>query len=273
MANGKIWLNGGFVEGVRARLDVADRGFTLGDGLFETFAVRAGRVLRVHAHLARLRRGADALRIPVPYDDATLRHALSDTIRMNNVRDGALRLTLSRGPSARGLAPPEKPSPTILIVAQAGLPPETPVRAIVARTARRDEGSALSRLKSLSYLEEVLARMEALDAGADEALLLNTQGRIADGAAATLFVVQKGELLTPAIAEGALPGIVRAAAIRDLDAIERALASEDVQAADEAVLANSLGARALVALDGRAIGSGKEGAWGAKLRALAHADE
>ncbi|MSO85335.1 MAG: 2-keto-4-methylthiobutyrate aminotransferase [Rhodospirillales bacterium] len=268
-----MWLNGGFVEGARARLDVSDRGFTLGDGLFETLAVRSGRVLRVRAHLARLRQGAGALRIPVPCDDATLGRALSDTIRMNNIRDGALRLTLSRGPGARGLAPPEKPSPTLVIAAHAGLPPETPARAIVARNARRDEGSALCRLKSLSYLEEVLARMEALDAGADEALLLNTQGRIADGTASTLFVVLGSSLLTPGIEEGALPGIVRAAAIRDLGAIPRALAPADVQAADEAVLTNSLGARALVALDGRPIGSGREEAWCAKLRAIAHADE
>ncbi|MEK7246235.1 MAG: aminotransferase class IV, partial [Pseudomonadota bacterium] len=207
------------------------------------------------------------------YDDATLGRALSDTARMNGVGDGVLRLTLSRGAGARGLAPPENPSPTVVIAAEAGLPPETPARAIVARTARRDQGSALSRLKTLSYLEGVLARMEARDAGADEALLLNTHGRIADGAASTLFVFLGDRLLTPAAAEGALPGIVRAAAIRALGAVERALAPEDVRAADEAMLANSLGVRALVALDGRPIGSGEEGAWCAKLRAIAHADE
>ncbi|OHC83329.1 MAG: 2-keto-4-methylthiobutyrate aminotransferase [Rhodospirillales bacterium RIFCSPLOWO2_12_FULL_67_15] len=271
--SGKFWLNGRFVEGAQARLDVADRGFTLGDGLFETLAVRNGKTLRVKAHLARLGAGARALCIPVPYDDAALGRALSDTTRMNGVRDGVLRLTLSRGSGARGLAPPEKPSPTVVIAAEAGLPPETPARAIVARTARRDEGSALSRLKSLSYLEEVLARMEARDAGADEALLLNTQGRIADGAASTLFVHLGDWLLTPTIEDGALPGIVRAAAIRELGAVPRALAPEDVHRADEAVLVNSLGVRALVALDGRPIGSGKEGIWCAKLREIAHADE
>jgi branched-chain amino acid aminotransferase len=271
--SGKIWLNGRFVEGPHARLDVADRGFTLGDGLFETLAVRNGKSLRVPAHLARLSAGARALRLALPYDAAALGRALSDTVRMNNIREGALRLTLSRGPGARGLAPPEKPSPTVVIAAHSGLPPETPARAIVARSARRDEGSALARLKSLSYLGEVLARIEALDAGADEALLLNTQGRIADGAASTLFVYLGNWLLTPALEEGALPGIVRAAAIRELGAVERGLAPADVLQADEAVLANSLGVRALVALDGRPIGLGREGAWCAKLRELAHADE
>lgn len=273
MTNGKIWLNGRFVEGAAARLDVADRGFTLGDGLFETLAVRNGKTLRIKAHLARLSAGARALRIPLPHDEIALGQALIDTPRMSGVRDGVLRLTLSRGAAGRGLAPPEKTSPTVVIAAHAGLPPETPVRAIVARTARRDERSALSRLKSLSYLEEVLARIEALDAGADEALLLNTQGRIADGAASTLFIIRGNGLLTPATSEGALPGIVRAAAIRELGALERALAPEDVHAAAEAVLANSLGVHALVALDGRPIGSGKEGAFAAKLRAIAHADE
>lgn len=271
--NGKIWLNGRFVEGAKARLDVADRGFTLGDGLFETLAVRHGKALRVRAHLARLGAGARVLRLPVPYDDAALGRALTDTVRMNNIRDGALRLTLSRGAGARGLAPPDNPSPTVVITAEAGLPPETPARAVVAKDSRRDEGSALSRLKSLNYLEGVLARMEARAAGADEALLLNTHGRIADGAASTLFVFLGDWLLTPALEEGALPGIVRAAALRELGAVERALAPEDVHRAGEAVLANSLGVRALVALDGRPIGSGREGVWCAKLREIAHADE
>jgi branched-chain amino acid aminotransferase len=269
----KVWLNGRFVEGAHARLDIADRGFTLGDGVFETLAVRQGKLLRVAAHLARLRHGARALRFAVPYDDAALARALSDTVRMNNIRDGVLRLTLSRGPSARGLAPPEKPAPTIAIAAHSGLPPETPARAVVARETRRDEGSALARLKSLSYLGEVLARIEALEAGADEALLLNTQGRIADGAASTLFVFLGNWLITPALEDGALPGIVRAAALRELGAVERALTPEDVYQADEAMLANSLGVRALVALDGRPIGSGREGAWCVKLREIVHADE
>ncbi len=158
---GKIWLNGRFDERAQARIEEADRGFTLGDGLFETFAVRQGKALRVQAHLARLGAGARALRLPVPYDDATLTRALSDAIRMNNIRDGVARLTLSRGPGARGLLPPEKPAPTVVIAVHPGLPPETPVRAVIARRARRDEGSALARLKSLSYLEQVLARMEA----------------------------------------------------------------------------------------------------------------
>ena len=269
----KIWLNGGFVDSTHARVHIHDRGFTLGDGLFETLAVRAGKPLRVRAHLARLEQGARALRIPIPHDERALAQALSDTIRINGVRDGVLRLTLSRGAGARGLAPPENPVPTLAIAVHAGLPAETPVRAIVAKTARRDEGSALARVKSLSYLEGVLARIEAGDAGADEAILLNTQGRVADGAASTLFVFLGDWLLTPAVAEGALPGIVRAAAIRELGAVERPLAPEDVHQASEAMLANSLGVRALIALDGSPIGSGAEGTWCAKLREIAHADE
>ncbi len=269
---GKVWHNGRFDERAQIRIEEADRGFTLGDGLFETFAVRQGKALRVAAHLARLGEGARALRIPVPYDDAALTRALTDTIRMNNVRDGVIRLTLSRGPAARGLLPPEKPTPTVVIAIHPDLPPETPVRAVIARKARRDEGSALARLKSLSYLEHILARMEAEESGADEALLLNTRGRIADGSVSTLFVFLGNWLVTPAIEEGALPGIVRAAAIRELGAVERTLEPKEVHQADEAMLANSLGVRALIALDGRSIGSGAEGVWCAKLREIAHAD-
>jgi branched-chain amino acid aminotransferase len=269
---GKVWLNGRFDERAQIRIEEADRGFTLGDGLFETLAVRQGKALRVAAHLARLADGARTLRLPVPYDDAALTRALTDTIRMNNVRDGVIRLTISRGPGARGLLPPEKPKPTVVIAIHAGLPPEMPVRAVIARHARRDEGSALARLKSLSYLEQILARIEADESGADEALLLNTQGRVADGSVSTLFVYLGNWLLTPSLEEGALPGIVRAAAIRELGAVERPLAPEDVYQAEEAMLANSLGVRALVQLDGRPIGSGGEGVWTAKLREVAHAD-
>jgi branched-chain amino acid aminotransferase len=269
---GKIWLNGRFVERAQAVIEEADRGFTLGDGLFETLAVRGGKALRVAAHLARLNAGARTLRLPMPYDDTTLARALSDAIRMNTVGDGAARLTLSRGPGARGLVPPANPAPTVVIAVHESLPPETPARAVIARGARRDEGSALAGLKSLSYLEQILARMEAADAGADEALLLNTQGRIADGAASTLFLFLGNWLLTPGIDEGALPGIVRAAAIRELGAVERPLKPEDVLEAEEAMLANSLGVRALVSLDGRPLGQGAEGVWCARLREIAHAD-
>ncbi len=270
---GKVWLNGRFDERAQVRIEEADRGFTLGDGVFETFAIRGGKALRVPAHLARLGDGARTLRLRIPYDDVALARAISDTIRMNNIRDGVARLTVSRGPGERGLLPPAQPKPTVVITAHPDLPPETPVRAVTAETARRDEGSALARVKSLSYLEQVLARLEAKERGADDALLLNTRGRIADGTAATLFVYLGNWLLTPSLEEGALPGIVRAAAIRELGAVERPLAPEDVYRADEAMLVNSLGARALVELDGRPIGDGAEGVWCVKLRELARADE
>ncbi|MBM3951755.1 MAG: 2-keto-4-methylthiobutyrate aminotransferase [Rhodospirillales bacterium] len=270
---GKVWLNGRFDERAQIRIEEADRGFTLGDGVFETLAVRGGKALRVAQHLARLNEGARTLRLPVPYDDVALARAISDTIRMNNIRDGVARLTVSRGPGERGLLPPEKPKPTVVIAAHPDLPPETSVRAVTARKARRDEGSVLARVKSLSYLEQVLARMEAKERGADEALLLNTHGRIADGTAANLFLFLGNWLVTPSLDEGALPGIVRAAAVRELGAVERPLAPEDVYQADEAMMVNSLGVRALVELDGRAIGDGQEGVWCAKLRELARADE
>ena len=267
-----IWLNGQLVARDRARIDPADRGFTLGDGLFETIAARGGKILRGPAHLARLRAGAGELRIPVPCDDATLAAALIETARANAIEDGVLRLTLTRGPAPRGLGPPADARPTLLIAAESGLPPETPARAVIARAARRDEASVLCRVKSLNYLNGVRARLEAADAGADEAILLNTQGRIADGAAASLFLFLGQWLVTPSLAEGALPGIVRAAAMRELGAVERPLTPADILAADEAVLVNSLGARTLIALDGRPVGSGVEGSWTGHLRALAHAE-
>ncbi len=115
-----IHLNGALVSAAEARVDPADRGLALGDGLFETIRVRDGRPLRLAAHCARLRAGADVLDLPVPVSDEALGRALEETLKANAVTDGVLRLTLTRGPGPRGLLPPPQPRPTVLITAAAG---------------------------------------------------------------------------------------------------------------------------------------------------------
>lgn len=253
-----LWLNGRLLTADEARIDPADRGFLLGDGLFETMRLRDGRALRLAAHLARLRAGAAVLGLPIPYDDDGLAAGLAALIAAAGAGEGSLRLTVSRGPGQRGLPPPADPTPTVLMTL-GGLAPETPAHLVVATVTRRNEHSPLSQIKSLNYLDNILARMEAQRAGADDALMLNTAGRVAESTVANVFWVKDGQVFTPPLTEGALPGVRRAAIMAALPVVaravvERAVAADELRGADEVFLANSLSVRPVATLDGRPVG-------------------
>ncbi len=253
------WLNGALRPADRAAIDPGDRGFTLGDGLFETMRVADGRPTHLGRHLLRLRAGAALLRIAVPWDDDALEAGLLATIDSEAVRDGSARLTVSRGPAPRGVLPLPPDRPTGLITAAPaapaapGAPTSGPVRAILCTTTRRNEFSPLSRIKSLNYLDGVLARMEAERAGAGDALLFNTRGLLAEASAANLFVLQGGRLSTPPVADGALPGIRRALLIEGCAAVELSLLPDALFGADAVFLSSSLGLRAVATLDDRTL--------------------
>lgn len=256
----KVYLNGDLMAAEEARIDPADRGLTLGDGLFETIAVRGGKPSRLDAHLARLRDGARVIGLDVPVSDQALADALSEVAEANDIAEGVLRLTLTRGPGPRGVPPPDPARPTLLITgASQALGPVPPVTAVIAATTRRNEHSPLSRIKSTNFLDGILAVREAAGKGADEALLLNGAGNLTEASAANLFLVIGGRAVTPPVADGALPGVMRADVIRDLPAAERTLGPGDLKRASEAFLTNALSVRALVAVDGAAIGDGKPG--------------
>lgn len=264
--NGRvIYLNDRLIAAEEARIDPAERGLLLGDGLFETLLCRGGRIVRLAAHLARLEAGAAVLGIPLPAVD--LAQAAGALIEASGLagRDAALRITLTRGPGPRGLLPPAEPHPTLLITAVAQPAAQSGGLAAVIATIRRNEQSPLSRLKTLNYLDNVLAKREAVARGADEAILLNTIGRLASATAANLFLVRGRSLFTPPVSEGVLPGITRAAILAAAPAlglalVETPLEPEQLRAADEAFISNSLiGVRALAALDGRPIGDGAVG--------------
>ncbi|WP_404324525.1 aminotransferase class IV [Azospirillum doebereinerae] len=259
-----VWLNGTLAEGGAARIDPADRGFTLGDGLFETLRVAAGAPLHLDRHLARLRAGGELLDLAVPWTDTALGAAMAALLAATGCRTGSLRLTLTRGPAARGVLPPAVTTPSLLLTC-GGLPPDGPVRAVVATVTRRNEHSPLSRLKTLNYLDAILARQEAARRGADDALLLNTAGRLAEATAANLFVRHGDRVATPPVEEGGLPGIGRALILERHAVEERPLTLDDLARADEAFLTNSLGLRPLVAVDGRPVGDGQPGLLAAAL--------
>jgi branched-chain amino acid aminotransferase len=263
----KLWLGGNIVESEEARIDPSDRGFTLADGLFETLRARGGKPLRLQAHLARLHAGAGALGIPVPRSDKEIGEALAAVLSANGLADGVLRLTLTRGPAPRGLVTPRDPHPTLLISAAPSPAEPPPAKAIVATVTRRNEFSPASRFKTLNYLDNVLARREAEQKGADEALLLNSQGRLAESTISNLFLVIDGDVLTPPVSEGALPGVMRAEVIDRLGAATAQLHPADLGSASEAFLTNATGIRALIMVDRKPIGSGREGPVTTRLKA------
>jgi branched-chain amino acid aminotransferase len=244
-----VWLNGALVAADVARIDPADRGFTLGDGVFETIRATGGRPAHAARHLARLRQGAVALGFDVPAGDDVLHDAMCAVLAENALTDAALRLTLTRGPAPRGVLPAGADRPTMLI--SAGVLPGKlpPARVIVARQTRRNQFSPTSRIKSLNYLDSVLARMEAASVGADDALLLNTHEFLAEATAASLFLHIDGEFITPRIEDGALPGIARGRLLEAGIGRESQLSVRDVERAQAGFLANSLGWRALADID------------------------
>jgi len=260
-----LWLNGRLVPGELARLDPRDRGFTLGDGLFETIRLEDGWIGYLERHLERLRQGAEFLGIPLHWTDAEIETGLNALVAAEHLSDASFRITLSRGPGERGITPPAVPTPTLLIASGKLPPPGPPLRMVIATVTRRNEASPLSRLKTLNYLDNILARREALARDADDAILLNTRGLVAEASIANLFVLSSGVLKTPPIADGALPGIMRRALIERCGAVEASLTPEDLTTATAVFLSNSLGLKPVAAIDGVKIGDDRSIAAVAKL--------
>jgi branched-chain amino acid aminotransferase group I len=260
-----VFLNGRFVERGEAAAPALDRGLLYGYGLFETMRSYGGRVFRLEEHYRRLVEGAAVLDLPPAFTLDDLRVAVDALLESNGLADAYLRLTVTAGP-----APDDGgASPSVLLVARplSGYPPALYRRGMAAVTGstRRNEASPLSRVKSLNYLDNLLAREEARRKGADEAILLNTRGLVAEGSASNVFLVGSEGILTPGIDSGALPGITRATVIELAREAGIACAEGDVEAATlagaaEAFLTNSImGVMPLTRLDGRPIGSGRPG--------------
>jgi len=244
-----IFLNGDIVEETSARLSVNERGFLLGDGLFETMRAYGGKVFRLRAHLDRLRASARFLRLRVPRSDDDLESPIAELIRRNQCPEAYVRLTLTRGPSARGLRLDGDAEPTLLIQVR----PLNPYPAelyrhgarLIMSTIRQNSGSPLPRHKTLNYLPYLLARQEAADARAHGAILLNEHGQVTEESVSNVFLVRGDLLLTPPIHCGLLPGITRAAVLElahgeGLPVQERPLLGGEVFECDEMFLTNSL---------------------------------
>lgn len=257
----RVWLNGGLVDAATARIDPADRGLLLADGVFETLRVEHRVPLDAGLHWQRLATGASVLGQQAP-GSALLDSAVGELIAANRIESAALRVTLTRGPGPRGLVPPAAPSPTLLIVASPLPASPPPARAAVV-SMRRNEHSPLSRIKSLAYLDQILALREAQARGRDEAILLNTTGWVACASAGNLFVRHGDRLRTPPCAQGVLAGITRArvlAANLPFELTETGITVAELHRADEVLVTSSLvGVRSVIEIDGTVVGDGRPG--------------
>lgn len=263
-----VWLNGSIIDAEGA-IDARDRGLTLGDGIFETLAFIDGMPLRTTRHFARLRTGAGVLAMPVPYTDGEMANAVKMLCIDQGAREGSARITLLRGPAPRGVAPPETATPTVIISVAAGdVGNASPVRAIVATTTRRNDRSPLAAIKSTNYLDAIIAAAEARNAGADDAIMLNTHDLVAEATAANVFCRIGGTLVTPPISDGALPGIMRACVMETQAVTERSIAPGELRGADEVFLSSSLSIRPVTRIDDHQIGDGTPGPVAAQLKEL-----
>ncbi|MBU6398699.1 MAG: aminotransferase class IV [Verrucomicrobia bacterium] len=258
----QVFLNGQFVPEDQAYVSVFDRGFLYGDALFETLRVYGGRPFRWRQHLERLQRGADYLRLRLPFAPDALRGFADELLRRNAVSETVLRLTLTRGVGPRGYSPRRADRPFLVME----LWPAPPVEAeaadgwrVIVSSIRVPADDPLAAFKTANKLPQVLARAEADAQGADEALLLNHAGNVTEATASNLFWIQQGTVLTPPLSSGVLPGVTRALVLELCAALgipcaEADVKAEGLKAAEGAFLSRSTSEIVeVVALDGVAI--------------------
>lgn len=250
----KIWLDGALRDADGARVSVFDHGLTVGDGVFETLKVRHGEPFALTRHLERLTRSARGLGLPEP-DLDEVRRACAAVVEANPMALGRLRVTYTGGVSPLGSDRGDAAPTLIAAVAESARHAET--TAVVTVPWVRNERSGVTGLKTTSYAENVVALAAAHRAGASEALLANTVGRLCEGTGSNVFAVLDGELHTPPLASGCLAGITRALVVEWAGAKETDLPFDVLERAEEVFLTSSLrDVQAVVRIDGRATGSG-----------------
>ncbi|MEP6699392.1 MAG: branched-chain-amino-acid transaminase [Verrucomicrobiota bacterium] len=265
-----IYLDGKFVPEAEAKVSVFDHGLLYGDGIFEGIRFYNGRVFRLEEHLQRLWDSARSICLEIPIGAGEMTEALLETIRQNNLREGYIRLIVTRGVGNLGLNPAQCKRPSIIIIATTiALYPkevcEAGLTVVTCATRRTSPASLNPAVKSLNYLNNVMARIEANLAGADEALMLNEAGNVAECTADNVFIIKRGRIFTPPISAGALRGITRSvvfdiAAELGMELTEADITRHDVFVADECFLTGTAAELIpVIKADGRMIGVGKPG--------------
>jgi branched-chain amino acid aminotransferase len=273
-----IYLNDKFVSQEEAVVSVFDHGFLYGDGVYETLRAYRGRVFQLAEHLERLERSASRIRLHIPVGRERMADLVQETLRRNQLSDSYLRITVSRGAGEIGLDPALCKSPTLVIIARPFQPyPDSfytdGVSVILAKTRRNLPEALPPQVKSLNFLNNILAKMEAKAAGAHEALLLNHRGDLTEGTTSNVFVVQGGRVRTPAVDCGILEGITRnlvlqLAAEAGIPTDETRLSTDDLLRAEECFLTNTTQeVLPVTRVDGRMIGDGRPGGVTRRLHA------
>ena len=266
----KIWLDGKLVNEEEAKISVFDHGLLYGDGIFEGIRFYNGRVFRLEEHIHRLFDSAKAILLNIPWTQEEVCTFTCETVAANGLRDGYIRLVVTRGAGELGLNPYLCPKASMFIIASTiKLYPEEHYQnglAIITCATRRPAPAALMpQVKSLNYLNNVMAKVEAIQGGALEAVMLNEQGYVAECTGDNIFLIKNGELLTPLISDGALDGITRTVILEIAQKLgvkvqQRSLTRYDIFIADECFLTGTAAeVIPVVSLDRRVIGTGKPG--------------
>jgi len=242
-----IYINGKYFSDQEAKIESNDRGFLLGDGIFETMRVYGGKIFCFNDHYDRLKNSADYLDIPFTMPPDEVKQIIEALLEKNELsnKDASVRLTLTRGSGPRGLLPPINVHTTLMLTAAPfTMNAHKPLTALISEI-RRNEFSPLSNIKSLCYLDNIIARNSAAKNGFDECIMLNTKGIVACASVANVFIVTQDKVITPRLEDGVLPGITRKMVINicnanNITVDEEAISESDLMHADEVFFTNSL---------------------------------
>jgi branched-chain amino acid aminotransferase len=273
----KIWLDGKLVDEADAKISVFDHGLLYGDGVFEGIRVYNSRIFELEAHIRRLYESAKVIRLDVPMSRDKLIRAVEKTVEANNVIDGYIRLVVTRGVGTLGLNPFVCENGRLFIIADnIQLYPEElyekGMKVISASTVRNHPLAIPPQVKSLNYLNNILAKIEALDRNVPEAIMYNHEGYVAEATGDNVFIVKDGVIYTPPVEAGALEGITRGIVIRmaeeaKLEVVEKNLTRFDLYVCDEFFLTGTAAeVIGVVEIDGRIIGDGRPGPYTRLLR-------
>lgn len=278
----KVYVAGKLVPQEQASVSVYDHGLLYGDGVFEGLRIYGGKVFRLQEHVDRLWCSAKAIWLEIPLSPQAMCDAIVETVRANALQEGYVRVVVTRGAGTLGLDPNKCSNPQVIIIADviSLYPPELYEKGleIITVSVQRTSPAALSpRIKSLNYLNNILAKIEGLQAGCIEALMLNHRGEVAECTGDNLFLVRRGVLMTPPVDAGILEGVTRQAVIdlageANVEVRETPLTKHDVYVADECFLTGTAAEVVpVVKVDSRTIGDGKPGPVTAELKKRFHA--